>query len=81
MISEITKRLIKCDLVAHLKAAGRPGAYTSSWCYHDGHIDGALCVLRELANDLPELAPLVAELEHISADLLVDAAAPDEEIR
>ena len=79
MISEITKKLVKNDLVAHLKAAGRQGGYTSAWCYHDGHIDGALCVLRELANDLPELAPLVAELERVSAELLV--AAQDEEIR
>lgn len=79
MISEITKKLIKNDLVSHLKAAGRRGEYTPAWCYHDGHIDGALCVLREIANDLPELAPLVAELERVSAELLV--AAPDEEIR
>lgn len=73
MISDITKKLIKSDLRAHLKAAGRRGDYTPAWCYHDGHIDGALCVLRELANDLPELAPLVAELEHVSAELLVDS--------
>ena len=79
MISEITKKLIKNDLRAHLKAAGRQGGYTSAWCYHDGHVDGAMCVLRELANDLPELAPLVDELERVSAELLV--AAPDEEIR
>lgn len=79
MISEITKKLIKSDLQAHLKAAGRRGDYTPAWCYHDGHIDGAMCVLRELANDLPELAPLVAELERVSAELLV--AAPDEEIK
>lgn len=79
MISEITKKLLKSDLVAHLKAAGRQGGYTSAWCYHDGHVDGAMCVLRELANDLPELAPLVAELERVSAELLV--AAPDEEIK
>lgn len=77
MISEITKKLIRGDLVAHLKAAGRRGEYTPAWCYHDGHIDGALCVLRELANDLPELAPLVAELERVSAEILV--AAPDED--
>ena len=79
MISEITKKLLKSDIVSHLKAAGRRGDYTPAWCYHDGHIDGALCVLRELANDLPELAPLVAELERVSAELLV--AASDEEIR
>lgn len=79
MISEITKKLIKGDLRAHLKAAGRRGDYTSAWCYHDGHIDGALCVLRELANDLPELVPLVAELERVSAELLVDA--PEGEVK
>lgn len=79
MISEITKKLIRGDIVSHLKAAGRRSEYTPAWCYHDGHIDGALCVLRELATDLPELAPLVAELERVSAELLV--AAPDEEIR
>lgn len=79
MISDITKKLLKSDLVSHLKAAGRRGEYTPAWCYHDGHIDGALCVLRELANDLPELAPLVAELERVSVELLM--ASPDEEIR
>lgn len=79
MISEITKKLLKSDIVSHLKAAGRRGDYTPAWCYHDGHVDGALCVLRELANDLPELAPLVAELERVSAELLVDS--PDEEVK
>lgn len=79
MISDITKKLLKSDIVSHLKAVGRRSEYTPAWCYHDGHIDGALCVLRELSNDLPELAPLVAELERVSAELLV--AAPDEEIK
>ena len=78
MISDITKKLLKGDLLSHLKAAACPEASAAARCFHDGHIDGLLRVVKELSHDMPELGQLVDELERIRVSS-VQLGAPDEE--